>query len=110
MLRAPRCPAGQAGQEARQKVNLPNEHQAEDPAVPEIVNTRRFAASPADCFGVFRDPARLARWWGPAGFTNVVPAFDFRPGGRWRIVMRSPDGKEYPNASEFLEIVPEKFI
>jgi uncharacterized protein YndB with AHSA1/START domain len=82
----------------------------EDPAVPEIVNTRRFAASATDCFAAFRDPARLARWWGPAGFMNVVPEFDFRPGGRWCIVMRGPDGQEYPNESEFLEIVPDARI
>ena len=30
------------------------------------------------------DPARIARWWGPAGFTNTIHTFDFRPGGEWR--------------------------
>ena len=84
--------------------------QDEDVSVPEIANSRWFAATPEACFRAFRDPAQLAQWWGPAGFTNTVPEFDFRPGGRWRIVMRSPDGTEYPNESEFLEIVPEQFI
>lgn len=82
----------------------------EDPSVPEIVNTRWFPAPPELCFQAFGEPAWLARWWGPAGFTNTVPEFDFRPGGRWRIVMRGPAGAEYPNESEFLEIVPGKFI
>lgn len=82
----------------------------EDVTVPEIVNTRRFDAAPARCFHAFRDPGQLARWWGPAGFTNAVPEFDFRPGGRWRIVMRGPDGTEYPNECEFLEIVPDQLI
>lgn len=84
--------------------------QDEDVSVPEIANSRWFAATPEACFRAFRDPAQLAQWWGPAGFTNTVPEFDFRAGGRWRIVMRSPDGTEYPNESEFLEIVPEQFI
>jgi uncharacterized protein YndB with AHSA1/START domain len=84
--------------------------QDEDVSVPEIANSRWFAATPERCFQAFRDPAQLARWWGPAGFTNTVPEFDFRPGGRWRIVMRGPDGTEYPNESQFLEIVPGRFI
>lgn len=84
--------------------------QAEDSTVPEIVTTRWLAAAPERCFRAFSDPAQLARWWGPAGFTNTVPEFDFRAGGRWRIMMRGPDGAEYPNESEFLEIVPDKFI
>jgi uncharacterized protein YndB with AHSA1/START domain len=84
--------------------------QAEDTSVPEIVNTRWFAATPDECFRAFSDPAQLARWWGPAGFTNTIPEFNFCPGGRWRIVMRGPDGTEYPNESEFLEITPGRLI
>ena len=84
--------------------------QVEDLSVPEIVNTRWFPAAPETCFRAFSDPALLARWWGPAGFSNTVPEFDFRPGGRWRIVMRGPAGAEYPNESEFLEITPGKVI
>jgi uncharacterized protein YndB with AHSA1/START domain len=90
-------------------MNLPPA-QDEDASVPEIANSRWFAATPEHGFRAFRDPALLARWWGPAGFTNTVPEFDFRPGGRWRIVMRGPDGTDYPNESQFLEIVPGKFI
>ncbi len=90
-------------------MKLPPE-QAEDLSVPEIVNTRWFAAAPEACFRAFSDPVQLAQWWGPAGFTNTVPEFDFRLGGRWRIVMRGPAGAEYPNESQFLEITPNKFI
>jgi uncharacterized protein YndB with AHSA1/START domain len=88
----------------------PPAESTEDLSVPEIVNSRWFAAAPGDCFRAFSDPARLARWWGPAGFTNTVPEFDFRSGGRWRIVMRGPGGAEYPNESQFLEIVPDRLI
>ena len=84
--------------------------QEEDISVPEIINTRWFAVAPERCFRAFSDPAQLARWWGPAGFTNTVSAFDFRTGGRWRIVMRGPDGTEYPNESEFVQIVPDELI
>lgn len=61
-------------------------------------------ASSDDVFAAMRDPARVARWWGPDGFTNTIHEFDFRPGGRWLLTMHGPDGKDYPNESRFLHI------
>lgn len=72
----------------------------------EIVNTRVLAAPPATVFAAFATPESLAQWWGPAGFTNTVPQFDFRPGGSWQIVMKAPNGAEYDNHARFLTIEP----
>jgi uncharacterized protein YndB with AHSA1/START domain len=82
------------------------------PGPPEsrIVSTRWFAVSRDTLFGAFSDPARLARWWGPAGFTNHFEQFDFRPGGAWRLVMRAPENAEYRLEKRFLEIVPGRRI
>ena len=63
-------------------------------------------ASPMEVFAAMSDPARIARWWGPDGFTNTIHQFDFRPGGTWLLTMRGPDGKEYANESRFLRIAP----
>lgn len=71
---------------------------------------REIAAPPESVFAAFTDPARLARWWGPDGFSNSFETFEFRPGGQWVFTMRGPDGAEYPNESEFLEIVPPSLI
>jgi uncharacterized protein YndB with AHSA1/START domain len=71
-----------------------------------IVSSRRFAVSREELFDAWIDPARLARWWGPRGFTNTFEAFDPRPGGEWRFVMHGPDGNDYTNRSVFVEIVP----
>lgn len=68
--------------------------------------SRELNAPPETVFDAIRDPARLARWWGPKGFTNTFETFAFRPGGAWVFTMHGPDGKDYPNTSEFLEIVP----
>jgi uncharacterized protein YndB with AHSA1/START domain len=76
---------------------------ADDPCT--LVSTRVFAVPRATLFDAFRDPAKLARWWGPEGFTNVFETFDFRPGGLWTFVMHGPDGTGYPNESVFEEIV-----
>jgi uncharacterized protein YndB with AHSA1/START domain len=73
-------------------------------------HARELQASPEAVFEAFRDPARLARWWGPNGFTNTFDTFEFRPGGRWLFTMHGPDGTDYPNESAFLEIVPGALI
>lgn len=65
---------------------------------------RLLAASARNVFAAFENPAQLARWWGPSGFTNTFEQFDFRPGGRWVFVMHGPNGADYPNESVFREI------
>ena len=35
-------------------------------------------------------------------------AFDLRPGGTFRTVMRSPEGEDHPNVGCYLEIVPHR--
>lgn len=66
--------------------------------------TRTLSAPPEAVFAAIRDPERLARWWGPEGFRNSFHTFEFRPGGAWLFTMHGPDGTDYPNQSEFLEI------
>jgi uncharacterized protein YndB with AHSA1/START domain len=62
-------------------------------------------------FGAFTDPVQLARWWGPNGFTNTIGEFDLRPGGRWTVVMHGPDGADYGNEWETVEVVkPERLV
>src|SRR5688500_4970526 len=45
--------------------------------------SREIPASPEQVFAAFTDAQRLARWWGPAGFTNTFMVCDFTSGGRW---------------------------
>lgn len=73
-------------------------------------HSREIPASPKAVFAAISDPARLARWWGPDGFSNSFQTFEFRPGGRWLFTMHGPDGTDYPNQSEFLEIVPDSML
>jgi uncharacterized protein YndB with AHSA1/START domain len=68
--------------------------------------TREFDAPRELVFRVWTDPAPLARWWGPSGFTNPVCEFEARPGGRIHIDMTGPDGTVYPMVGEVREIVP----
>lgn len=72
----------------------------------ELVTSRILDAPPERVFTAFSDPAHLARWWGPKGFTNTFQEFDLRPGGHWRFVMHGPDGGNYQNDSVFVEVAP----
>jgi uncharacterized protein YndB with AHSA1/START domain len=71
-----------------------------------IVIERIVDASPALVFQCWTDPDHMARWWAPHGFTNPVCELDPRVGGTWRIVMRGPDGTDYPCHGVYQEIVP----
>lgn len=71
---------------------------------------RFIPASPAHVFAAMRDAARVARWWGPAGFSNTIHKYEFTPGGSWLLTMHGPDGKDYPNESRFIRIVPDRLL
>jgi len=71
---------------------------------------KRLQARASEVFAAMSDPARVARWWGPAGFTNTIHQFDFEPGGSWILTMHGPDGKDYPNESRFLRLIPDRIF
>jgi uncharacterized protein YndB with AHSA1/START domain len=56
---------------------------------------RVLPARRALVFAAFRDPAQLARWWGPAGFT--IPSVDWSTitGEAYRIEMQPPEGDTF---------------
>jgi uncharacterized protein YndB with AHSA1/START domain len=66
--------------------------------------SKMVSADPVEIYAAMSDPARVARWWGPAGFTNTIHRFEFVPGGTWLLTMHGPDGTDYPNESRFTRI------
>lgn len=90
---------------------MPAKNDAALPMERELTIVRLFDAPRALVFKVWTDPKHLAQWWGPKGFTNPVCEVDPRPGGTIRIVMRAPDGAEYPMIGTFREVVaPERLV
>ncbi len=78
----------------------------ENQKIKGLTLTRVFDAPRELVFKAWTDPQLLAQWWGPHYFTNPVVEVDARPGGSIYIVMRGPDGVDYPMNGIFQEIVP----
>lgn len=72
--------------------------------------SRELPAVAESIFAAFVDSKRLARWWGPSGFSNTFNLFQFQPGGKWLFVMHGPDGMNYANEAEFIDIVPNEKV
>jgi uncharacterized protein YndB with AHSA1/START domain len=67
---------------------------------------RVLAAPPERIFRMLTEPADLAKWWGPRGFTTPGIDLDLRVGGRYRFAMQPPDGDLFHLSGEFLDIEP----
>lgn len=75
---------------------------AHDPR--DIVTARLVDATREQVLRAYEEPERLARWWGPNGFSSTFEHFDFRPGGEWKFMLHGPDGTDYPNLAIWREI------
>ena len=63
-------------------------------------------APPERIFALLTEPAELAKWWGPHGFTTPEIELDLRVGGRYRFTMQPPDGDRFHVPGEFVAIDP----
>jgi len=77
----------------------------------EFVVSRVFAATQERVYHAWTKPKQMAQWWGPETFTNPVCDLDVRPGGAYRIVMRSPEGEDYPLKGVFRRVTgPQRLV
>lgn len=67
--------------------------------------TRTFAAPREAVFRAFTEAEIFKTWWGPKDTTCPVAEIDARPGGRYRVEMRSPEGNTHVIEGEFREVV-----
>jgi uncharacterized protein YndB with AHSA1/START domain len=72
----------------------------------EFVITREFAAPRELVWQACTEAKHLAQWWGPRGFSAPVCEWDARPGNKIYVVMRAPNGTDYPMGGRFDEVVP----
>lgn len=74
----------------------------------ELYIRRVFDAPRAMVFEAWTQSALAAHWWGPQGFTITSCTMDVRPGGTYRISMRSPEGTVHTKRGVYREVVPDE--
>ena len=78
---------------------------------PSLTIKRRFNAAPAKVFQAWIDPEKMKRWMGPGEVSTVAAECDARIGGRYRILMRAPDGQEHDVSGVYREVIAnEKLV
>ena len=76
-----------------------------------LVIKRTFDASPEDVFEAWTDPAQVAVWYGPEGFTNEIHSFELKEGGQYSLTMNAPDGAKHKLKGVFKTIEkPTKLV
>lgn len=76
------------------------------PAPDELRITRVFNAPRKLVWHAWTTPAMLVHWFGCAAFSTIDAVADLREGGRWRVVMRAPDGVDYPAYGAYTSVRP----
>ena len=71
----------------------------------DLILTRSFNAPPGKVFNAWTQPALLKQWFAPRPWTTAKAELDVRIGVTSLIVMRSPEGKEFPGHGVYLEVV-----
>jgi uncharacterized protein YndB with AHSA1/START domain len=76
-----------------------------------LVLTRVFQAPRTLVFEAWTRPDLVAAWWGPEGFVTEHCEMDIRPGGSYRLSMRSPEGVLHRKRGIYQEIAaPERIV
>ena len=74
----------------------------------DLVLTRLIPAPRRALYRCWTDPALLRQWFAPLPYTVPHAELDVRPGGTCLVVMRAPDGSEFPNPGVYLEVVEDE--
>ena len=75
-------------------------------ATHELTLELKLSAPRAALWRCWTEPDLLVQWFAPKPWATARASLDVRPGGASEVVMRSPEGQEFPNTGVYLEIVP----
>ena len=77
----------------------------------DLVLERIIEAPREKLYEAWTDPELMKQWFVPKPWSLSRVESDVRAGGASLIVMRSPEGQEFPNKGVYLEVVPgEKLV
>ncbi|MBN8868155.1 MAG: SRPBCC domain-containing protein [Solirubrobacterales bacterium] len=67
-----------------------------------------FEATAERVWGVWEDPRKLEKWWGPPSWPASFTEFDFREGGEVKYHMTGPEGEKAPGYWRFKVIEKQR--
>ena len=76
----------------------------------ELMITRIIDAPAEKLFRAWTEPELMKEWFTPRPWTTPIIEADTRTGGSSYILMRGPNGEEFPNRGVYLEVVPNEKI
>lgn len=74
----------------------------------DLILNRIIEAPPEKLYRAWTEPELLKRWFAPLPWTTPHAELDVRPGGSSLVIMRGPDGEEFPNPGVYLEVEPNR--
>ena len=75
---------------------------------PSLTIKRHLNAPPAKVFAAWTDPEKVKLWMGPGEIKAAHVESDPRTGGRYRWVMRAPNGEEHDVSGVYREVIPNQ--
>lgn len=76
----------------------------------KVIYKRYLNVSIHLAFEAWSSHEHLSQWWGPDGFTLTTKKLNFSKGGIWEFIMHGPDGQDYQNKIQFVDIQKPYFI
>lgn len=76
----------------------------------ELLITRLIHAPREKLFRAWTEPELLKQWFCPKPWSVSRVENDVRSGGNCLVVMKSPEGQDFPNPGVYLEIIPGRKI
>lgn len=74
----------------------------------ELVLCRILNAPVDKVYQCWTNPELMKKWFVPKPWSIAKIEMDLRAGGNSLVVMRSPEGQEFPNPGVYLEVIPNK--
>ena len=74
----------------------------------ELTITRLINAPPALVYKAWIDPEMIKEWFCPRPWRVTHVETDVRAGGATYMIMKGPNGEEFPNRGVYLEVIPGK--
>jgi uncharacterized protein YndB with AHSA1/START domain len=76
---------------------------------PSLTIVRRFNVAPEKVWHACTSAQALKQWMAPSdAFSNVLAEADVRVGGRFHIIMKSPDGELHDVSGVYRDVVPNQ--